>query len=435
MSAHFTDQRTYPYLVGAAIAANAIGDAFLLLDGPDCVFYKAERVFGYHDLESTLLDVGGHHRLATSAIQPDDLVAGHARRLSEALRRIAGSGLPGIILIGAMPMAFITGVDYEALIDQALPARSLPVLALPERAIQADWLAGYADTLTTAARGIDLGDPGPRPDTVAVVGHMMDRGEGDQRGNLRELARLCAGLGLELVSVWPDGGDSARLGEIRQASLIAALPYGADASAILAERLSIPVVDAPIPFGLPATEAFVRALASATGREARAEALIDDELSRLLPRLRWPALTRLTGRRVSYVGDPWLLPGLCDVAELVGLQVVQATSTAARRDAFTQPPWQDHVPCEVLWQPFERDLAPHMEAARAQHDLIVTCDARHEDLASPAAVLEFGYPSPNQHFIAEAPFLGFHGVAGFLDRVLTALIPRLATPPKAFFHP
>jgi nitrogenase molybdenum-iron protein alpha/beta subunit len=435
MSARFTDQRTYPYLVGAAIAANAIADAYLLLDGPDCVFYKAERVFGYHDLESTLLDVRGRHRLVASAIGPDDLVTGRARRLDEALRQVATSGLPGMILVGAMPMAFITGVDYEALIDRALPQRAIPVLALPKRAIQDDWLVGYADTLETAARGVDLGEPAPAPDAVAVVGHMMDRGEGDQRGNLRELSRLCAGLGLDLVSVWPDGGDSARLREVRGAGLIVALPYGAGAARVLSERLAVPRVDAPIPFGPSATEAFLLALARATGREARAAAWIDRELSRLLPRLRWPALTRLAGRRVTYVGDPWLLPGLCDIAGLVGLQVDAAVSTAARREAFDQPQWSARVPCEVRWQPFEGELAPLMTLTRDQHDLLVTCDARHEDFASPVAVMEFGYPSPNQHFVAEAPFLGFHGVAGFTDRVLTALIPRLATPPKAFFHP
>ncbi len=64
----FSQPERYPFLIGVYLAINAIPDAYGIIDGPNCLFFKAEYIHGKHDIRSTLLDVLGHHRIAATTI-------------------------------------------------------------------------------------------------------------------------------------------------------------------------------------------------------------------------------------------------------------------------------------------------------------------------------------------------------------------------------
>ncbi|MFI5348112.1 MAG: nitrogenase component 1 [Elusimicrobiota bacterium] len=401
----------FPSMLGVYLAVNAISDVYVLVDGPDCALYKAHFIHGRHDLESTLLRIDGRHRVCFTNVCSRGVVKRHDEILADAVLRLDALPDCAAVLLTALPMCSITGVDYGRVTRALTPGLKGAAFDVPPGSLTGDWLDGYAATLAALARSMELPRGRSRPGAVAVVGHLMDRNEADRRADVREIERLVAGLGLECVSVWLAGRPYAELGRAAEAEIVVSLPYARGAARVVAERVGARLVEAPLPFGLPKTAAFVRALGEAAGLQSPAEDFISGELSRLLPRFRWIFPHRFLGRRVAFAGDPHLLGGFLDIAADAGLEVSSAVLTARRAHggAFGglrvehEPPISDAL------------LRRLSEGA----DLLVSCHCDAAGRSTP--VMEMGFPSYRHHAFFERPTLGFEGFCGFVDRLGGAL--------------
>lgn len=402
----------FPGLLGVYLAANAVPDVRVLVDGPDCSLDKAHVIHGAHDWESTLLSVDGPHRVAFT----DARARGGAPRteaaLAEAVLRL--DALPGTsaVILTALPFCALTGTDYERVARELSPRLKGAVAAVAPESLRGDWLDGWARMLAALAAAAAPRAGRRRKRTAAVVGHLMDRNEADRRADAAELERLLRGAGLEPVSVWLSGRPLSDLRRVEEAEVVVSLPHGREAARLLAARTGAKLAEAPLPFGLAATRAFVRSAAAAAGLTARGEKFIDAELRRVLPRARWAFPRLFVGKRVSFAGDPHLLPGLLDIAGDAGFEVAAAVLTARRAHgggAGGAP---------VLHEPREDDA----EARRLMNegvDLRLSCALPALD--GPAPVMELGFPSDGHHALFERPSLGFDGFAGFIDRMAGAL--------------
>lgn len=264
-----------PYLQGAYLGFNAIPDAYFLGDGPSCIFDKAEQIHGRHDLFSSLLSCDGDHRVQHTGLNVFNIAGDTEKEIAAALKRIAAFPACGAVFFGSMPMCALVGTDYERLLREALGESRKPSFLMPRRsAVSGDWLDGYAAVLEALASGMDLDGAKPEAGSVALVGYLMDRNEGDHRGNLRELERIVRALGLKPVSVWLSGKPYEELRAVRRAGTVVSLPHGRKAGKILAKRLAVDLVEAELPFGLEATRRFVETLGRAFGRERRARDFI-----------------------------------------------------------------------------------------------------------------------------------------------------------------
>ena len=420
-------RQCFPYLHGIYLVANAVADLRLLVDGPDCSFFRAQHVFGAHDLRSTLLDVGGVHRVLHTGLHPDTVAGGHDDRLAALVGRALTTPGAALLLVAALPMAAITGVDYEGLVREAAAEAATdgpvaPVMLLPRRSLEADWLDGWADTLAEIAATLPLPPARPREGTVAVVGHLLDRNEEDQRGNARELRRLLtAGLGLEVVSVWLEGGPVSELTRVAEAETVLGLPHAERAAATLAERTGARLVGTELPFGLGATDRFLRAVGDATDRASRAEGFIADQRAEIDRRWEWLVPRRLLHRAVGIEADPYLLPGFCELARLVGMRVGHVVAHGRERPELAIPD------VGVRWEPplgarpgVRTELLPPL-------DLLITNAlgaSRRDADGTRVPTLELGYPSRAYHASFDAPFLGYRGALRFVDRLANALGDR-----------
>ena len=89
-----------------------------------------------------------------------------------------------------MPMATITGIDYDRITRLVEEELDKPVLHLPGKSLSGDWLDGYAETLLTIAKGIDVSDAKADKKKIAIIGYMMDRNEAEHHANFDELTQL-----------------------------------------------------------------------------------------------------------------------------------------------------------------------------------------------------------------------------------------------------
>ncbi|MDD5304288.1 MAG: nitrogenase component 1 [Elusimicrobia bacterium] len=412
-----------PFLDGVYLAMNALPDAHFLGDGPGCLFTKAERIHGRHDLFSTLLSCRGEHRLNHTGIDAFNVAANTEAGMAAALRSLASRPACGALFMGSMPVCAIVGSDYARIMREALAGLKTPSFLVP-RAISGDWLDGYAAVLEALASGLDLSGAKRRKGTVALVGYMMDRNEGDHRGNLRELERMVRALGLEPISIWLSGKPYAHLREARHADAVVSLPHGRRAAAVLAKRLGVPVLEAEMPFGLEGTRRFLELLGREFKREEKAREFIDAELGFVAPRLQWSVPHAFLHRRFAFAGDPLYAPGFVELVEELGGKVTGLLLTGAARHLTP-------AQCEALgrgrpveFEPLTADAAGGSLGRGA--DLVVTNTLAFETARPAAPWLEFGFPSDYTHFLRDVPFLGFRGALAFAARLANEVVKGLA---------
>lgn len=425
----FTPPLRYPFLIGVYMATNAIPDAYTVVDGPDCLFFKTEYIHGKHDVRSTLLDVFGNHRIALTNVNAGNVAKSHGDAVLRKIKQV--DALPGssVIFVSSLPMVTIIGTQYDTLVRDAQAHTGARLIDCPGRSLQGDWLTGYSDMLVALAANVDTSGGVLDPRKVAIVGHLMDRTEGDHAANVREMERIVAALGLELTTVWLGNQPYAQLSEIRDAGTILAFPLGKKAARVIANRTGARVVDVKAPFGLARTRRMIMDLARATGTEEAAAAFVDAGLRDLIPRLEWVVPHVFLGKKLGFSGPPDLLGGFVQIAEDLGAKVVHLSAPCSPGHLAEDLSEDcDDFPAP-LFSPKMRALSAEMERLdRTGIDLLLcnselrTTLMRGARSRKPVACLEFGFPSFFDHALAERPFLGFKGWIAFVDRMANAML-------------
>ncbi len=408
------------YMIGFYLAVNAISDVYALVEGPDCVHVKTQFVQGNHDWLSTLTSVSGVHRIANTALHPVTLAASREPELMRLLARMGRHPAVEAVLYTSMPMAFITGADYERVCRETSEATGKPILHVKGNSLSHDWMDGYAETLIALAKQLDLSGGSPDPDKVAIVGHLFERNEADARANVSELRRLLGALGLEVTSIWLEGGRFRDLARVRDAGTILSFPYGRKAAQLVARRTGAKLVQCELPFGPPATERFLRQLGSHFGREAEVEALIDRELSEVVPALEWVVPFVFQDRRWGFVGDPHLAAGLREIADLLGSKLSFAVITNPEHQTRgLDETFRKTV--ETLIFPRTRTYGRFAAQAIARHEVSLVVTNSIMSLPISVATVELGFPSFYTHALFERPSLGFRGFLAFADSMANAI--------------
>ena len=415
----FTQRVTFTYMIGVYLAVNAISDLFLLVEGPDCSYMKTQYVQGNHDWLSTLTSVSGFHRVANTALHPAHMSGSREEGVQDALLRIAQNPEVPAVALTSMPMAFITGADYERLTRFVHDETGKTAIHIPGKSLSGDWLDGYAETLLSLAMQLDLSG-GRRDDRkVGIVGYLFDRNEEDHIGNLRELRRIFEAMDLELVSVWLSGSSFEQLSAIRDAGTIVSLPYGRKAAKKLAKRTGARLVEMPLPFGLGASEEFVRKIGALSGRERQAESFIDGELSRVVPKLEWLIPFLFQNRNVAFIGEPYVLPGLSEMVSMLGAELSYGIVT--NRAMHTRGLAEAVPETTLLVYPKMKEMMRFVTRQALERELHLLVTNNVGIMGAQGAIFEFGFPSAFRHALYDRPFLSFAGALSFIDSMANAL--------------
>jgi len=280
---------------------------------------------------------------------------------------------------------------------------------------------GYADALLAVAQSIRL--PGARrsKDKAALVGYFMDRTEGDHAGNLRELKNLLAPLSLELVSAWPGGGSCDDLRKVARAGTIISLPYAREAAAALAARTGADLVETDLPLGIEGTRRWIERIASRRRREKKAGRAVEAALASIMPRLERAVPACLMGRRVTLFADPRMAGPFCGFLAELGMRPETLIVAGRREHLQGGPAIPEDRGLRVLFEPSHLTVIETLRSAEPAADLVICNGEIARSLRGRVPVLEFGFPSPTWHALAERPFLGFAGALNLVERMMNAL--------------
>ncbi|MDF1564792.1 MAG: nitrogenase component 1 [Deltaproteobacteria bacterium] len=411
----FSQPVVQSYMIGIFLGVNAIEDTYLLVEGPDCIHMKTQYVQGNHDWLSTLTSVSGYHRVANTALHPVEMTASRERELSEFLQRMAARDHVDGLLFTSMPMAFITGADYDRLCSEVGEATGKTIVPIAGKSLSGDFLDGYAEVLQGLAKALPLEGGEPDPKKVALIGNLFDRNEGDNRGNVRHLRELIEGLGVEVTSIWLEGRRFHELSAVKDAGVVVSLPYGRRAAKRVARRTGAKLVESPLPFGLEATEQMLRLIAETTGTEDRLPSVLDRGLAEVIPSLEWIQPFMLQGRKVGFVGDPHLAEAMHQALKVVGAELVVAV--------ITNYPHHARKLAEKLGSGVElivgpRQMAMSRQLSEAMNRLgvdLLVANSEGANVGPEIASVELGFPSIYTHALYDRPFLGFQGFLAFVD--------------------
>lgn len=408
----FSKTFAMPYHLGVYLAANAVPDSCLVVDGLNCSMPKAEFIYGNHDLRSTLLSHCGEHRLVYTMAGPLKQAGNPEQRLSVMLETAARSGRFGVVMLTALPFLKLAGMDYDGL--AAGVTGGAPVTEVPPLSLQGDWLDGYAQALDSLARVLPKRGR-QRRRSVAVAGYLMDRNEGDHAGNLRELRRLLGFCGLELTCVFPSGVVFGELSSAFSAGLVISLPYGRSAARRLAARSGAKLLETGLPLGVNGTRAWLAAVCRAAGTSLSEEGR--EALHAAAGVIR-PARQVLMHRPALYAGDPHLLAAFSGFACELGIRLKAAFLDSSRPSAGAHG-----LPGRVLFCPGV-GAAAAAAASFSGYDrpvlLVGNSFAASESFAPGVPFVELGFPSYGHHCLSEEPFLGLSGAVSLAGRLLNS---------------
>lgn len=417
-----SDQFTgIPYLTGVYLAVNAVSDIYLVVDGPNCVFFRASQIQGNHDWHSTLSSCTGLHRVADTDCTTERAAAGDTRLLVERLQRVDAINACKLILLTAMSPVAVTSPQYDQVIKSLPEPLTKPVVQVRSGSLTGDWLHGYSATLADMAAQLELDVPKTlKHDEVAIVGYLMDRNEADHTANLEEISRLLGAMGLKLGSCWLSGGSVSELRAAGRAGTILSFPYGRQAAMKLSARTGARLVECELPLGPGATCEWLRSVGRALEVPQRAERVIEAEMSLVAPKLEWILQKAFVGKTFAVMGsDPFLLAALLPALAEFGCR----TGLSA---CFAHQDHLDGAGEGMLLNPSRQEIERAFERLLRLEDAdLAVVNSRTlrflESLPRRLPFIELGFPSYYTHALFDNPFLGFRGALRLLDRMANAM--------------
>ncbi|MFA5096466.1 MAG: nitrogenase component 1 [Candidatus Omnitrophota bacterium] len=410
----------HTYLDGIFLVVNAIPDAYLLLDAPQCGYDRACSLYATHDFFSDLIRNGSNHRICcTSVGGGQNIIRDRSDHIAHLLRKVGREKDCSAILLASIPMAFITGMQYDNIARKVQKYLKASLIETQAGSLRGDWLDGYDETLLAIAGKLDLRRDLKQRNNVAIAGYLFDRNEGDHTANIKELGRMLKGLSLNLVSVWLSGCLFSSLRDIEKAGTIISFPYGRRAAREISRRTGADLLELDLPFGLENTRRWINAVGAHCGRKRQAGVYLGDELRKVVPLSRLLVSKYFTGRRFAFSGDPYLASAFAGILAELGAQVDHAIIFASRKADRDLAP-DACAGSNTLYAPLFKE-AYDLDTSRT--DMFVGNSyifnlLRSKDNRKP--YVELGFPSFYYHCLTESPFLGARGYINFLNRLTNA---------------
>ncbi|MDD4530871.1 MAG: nitrogenase component 1 [Candidatus Gracilibacteria bacterium] len=393
------------YLTGIILGTNAIKDAAVIIDGPNCSFFKADLIFNNHDIFSDLKDAKEGNKIFFTGVNIHSIVHGHEDFLRQKINEAFCVPKTKIAFLTAMPMVNLLGFQYESLIEDKSK------VAFIKGHIGKDWIDGYESVLISLANLIDYKDKKVKKETVGIVGHLFDRNEGDCQGNVKELKRILKGIGLDITTIWLNGEDFNDLGKIKNSEYIISFPYGRKAAKIIQEKTGAKLLELDLPFSLESTIEFIRKIALATGKIHEGEKFIKQESKIVTDKLK-PLIRRfLLDKNIIYGGEIQYIPGIINFCDLLGMNLkkIRGMCNEDKKNLLDKKLIKDYkIVLNSIYKIEEKDI-----------DLLI----RNSIFPVPnkEKYIELGFPSIRTHYLNNRPILGFNGVLNFVESLINMI--------------
>lgn len=260
--------------IGTLLAIEGISDARAVMNGPNGCrgnpAYFSDRYFprdnslNRRSFEEPFFF--GQSRIPCTYLDSDDYIHGSTQKLREILPLIAEKGDAFLAVVNS-PGASLIGDDLNRLLNEA--RLDHVCMAFEGAAYSRPLPEGFDEAITAILRWLRLNRLPRMNNRVNLLGFSMVQKY--WQGNIAEIRHLCGLMGLTVVSVPGAGSSVSELRESTTASCnIVIFPeYSRQTAEFYESEFGIPAVYSHegAPVGFDATEAWIRTVAAATGRD------------------------------------------------------------------------------------------------------------------------------------------------------------------------
>jgi nitrogenase molybdenum-iron protein alpha/beta subunit len=191
-----------------------------------------------------------------------NVIYGGEGRLREAISQVHARYHPDLITVLSCCCSGIICDDVEMVAQEMESELGLPILAIRSEGFGGDFRSGHEDAFRAL---LDLMEPATerRPRTINIVGARIGPTYTEWTQDLDELERLVLSIGADINGVIAGG---CTLEQIRRAPSVAlnaswCYDWGMKIGQLMEERFGVPYSDTGLPYGLVATEEWIRGIA------------------------------------------------------------------------------------------------------------------------------------------------------------------------------
>jgi nitrogenase molybdenum-iron protein alpha chain len=205
-----------------------------------------------------------------------DMVFGGVERLEQTIREAFERHKPRVIFVATSCATGIIGDDVDGAAKRVEDEIGIPVVTLHCEGFKSKhWSSGWDVIEHGILRRLVPHPPRRQPDLINVI-HL---------GGPDVFSPLLGPLGLR-VNLVMGGNTLERLEQMSEASATVTMCFVLSYLATgLEQEFGVPEVKAPLPYGLEATDNWLRDIARLTGTEDKVEAVIASERARVAPEL------------------------------------------------------------------------------------------------------------------------------------------------------
>lgn len=416
---------TQAYLDGVMMAINAAVGACAVFDSHRCSLDRTWMFDFLHDWSGQVSSTGPYAR-DRRTFAPNwagvQLVTGTEELLKDYLAVLEKRGLDGPVFLLRGTLSLLSGTDLAGLAEEMSQEFDLALLPVERGIEDEDWIDGWRRVEESLWQWLEA-DSGSKQ--LQVRGWCLFRREGDEMGNIAEIAGLLEMLGAENTA-WPlRGAGPLPRPPLSRSSPAVFFPY---ASPQMLERYPGPVARVDLPVGIANTCRLLRTVGRLLGGEDAAEKFIEQRLAGLRNKLQPFVVNILGGRGAVVVADPWLAAGLSATCRELGMGVPLLVVLRRRNAGDVNLPALREVGVQqVLIDPDREDVAEHLQRLASQRlaDVVVGAALlRDEAERCGLGYVEISAPHRLEHFAASTPYMGFTGMLYLAQRLANNIAGR-----------
>jgi nitrogenase molybdenum-iron protein alpha chain len=260
-------------------------------------------------------------------IQEKDTIFGAVEKLKNAVREAKARFKPRAIMVSTSCASGIIGDDIESAADEMEAELGIPIVPIYCEGFKSKiWSTGFDAVFHAILRKLVKPPQKKQEDLINIFNF---EGTDTFSPLLKKMGLrvnyLVALSSLEQLETISEAACSTTICETLSMYI----------AAVLEEKYGVPEIKAPSPYGLDWTDAWLRAIGKATGREEQAEKVIADE------RARWAGeieelRKKLSGKRLYVISGDSFAHNLANIGKSLGLEL--AGATALHHDLRTDNP-------------------------------------------------------------------------------------------------
>lgn len=260
-----------------------IRDSVLIVHGPvGC----AQGSYGYrevyHNVPPALQRPDFELNILSSNLTEQDIIFGGEKKLRQAIEEAVRRYDPKSIVIATSCASGVMGDDIEGIVDSILPNIAARLIPIHCEGFRSQISQTAFDATAHAVVKYLVREPVRKQEDLVNIIAPFSVTWADRV----ELTRLLNKVGLRPHFI-PDFASTEELAEISEAAVTAPTcpSYGFYLQNALFEKFGVPFFREPAPLGIENSKVWLRNIAQYTGKEKEVEALIEEELDFVLPKL------------------------------------------------------------------------------------------------------------------------------------------------------